>query len=128
MKAEEETWSSSSTLTFPSDSNFAGQSSFADENYVIKSYRSGALSTLIPGLKKLDKASSVLEDAIKYMKQLQDKVKALGEQNKKRAVETVVFVKKYECSAETSSSDENFNNGLIITETVPETEANCPKC
>ncbi|GKD06270.1 transcription factor bHLH18-like protein, partial [Tanacetum coccineum] len=57
-----------------------------------------ALSALIPGLKKMDKAS-VLGDAIKYLKNLQEKVKALEEQTKKRSnnvQESVVFVKRYE--------------------------------
>ncbi|GKD20481.1 transcription factor bHLH18-like protein, partial [Tanacetum coccineum] len=46
----------------------------------------------------MDKAS-VLGDAIKYLKNLQEKVKALEEQNKKRSnnvQESVVFVKRYE--------------------------------
>ncbi|KAG5623747.1 hypothetical protein H5410_008965 [Solanum commersonii] len=41
-----------------------------------------ALSTLIPNLKKLDKAT-VLGDAIQYIKQLEEQVKTLEEKNKK---------------------------------------------
>ncbi|KAF7843064.1 nicotiana tabacum ORF protein [Senna tora] len=41
-----------------------------------------ALSALVPGLKKMDKAS-VLGDAIKYLKQLQEKVKSLEEEEAK---------------------------------------------
>ncbi|KAE8655843.1 putative Basic helix-loop-helix DNA-binding superfamily protein [Hibiscus syriacus] len=69
-----------------------------------------SLSALIPGLKKTDKAS-VLGDAIKYLKQLQEKVKTLEEQAAKKAVESVIFVKKAQIYAddETSSSDENFD-------------------
>ncbi|KAL2254511.1 UNVERIFIED_CONTAM: Transcription factor bHLH25 [Sesamum indicum] len=187
VKPKEETWSSSSTITFPSES-IVSQASFGNQNYVLKpcqgakristttrlaqaqdhilaerkrreklSQRFIALSTLVPGLKKvnfttilvqnlmfyyifgllilmilwlheqMDKAS-VLGDAIKYMKQLQDKVKSLEEQTKKRTMESVVFVKKYEVHnsgdhAENSSSDESFSNGPVITEQLPEIEA-----
>ncbi|KAK1439991.1 hypothetical protein QVD17_05816 [Tagetes erecta] len=59
-----------------------------------------ALSALVPGLKKMDKAS-VLGDAIKYLKTLQEKVKTLEEQTKNKSnVESVVFVKKYEVLAD----------------------------
>lgn len=88
-----------------------------------------ALSALIPGLKKMDKAS-VLGDAIKYLKQLQERVKTLEEQTKKKsAVESVVFVKKYELYGdighENSSSDENYSSGtqLPVDEPLPEIEA-----
>ncbi|KAL0422481.1 UNVERIFIED_CONTAM: Transcription factor [Sesamum latifolium] len=157
VKPKEETWSSSSTITFPSES-IVSQASFGNQNYVLKpcqgakristatrlaqaqdhilaerkrreklSQRFIALSTLVPGLKKMDKAS-VLGDAIKYMKQLQDKVKSLEEQTKKRTMESVVFVKKYEVHnsgdhGENSSSDESFSSGPVITEQLPEIEA-----
>ncbi|KAK4340098.1 hypothetical protein RND71_041560 [Anisodus tanguticus] len=84
-----------------------------------------ALSALIPGLKKMDKAS-VLGDAIKYLKQVQERVKTLEEQTKKRAVESVVFVKKYELygDGENSSSDENYSSGTLpVDEPLPEIEA-----
>ncbi|XVF15351.1 hypothetical protein REPUB_Repub09cG0144600 [Reevesia pubescens] len=70
-----------------------------------------SLSTLIPGLKKTDKAS-ILGDSIKYLKQLQERVKTLEEQVAKRTVESVIFVKKTQIYAddETSSSDENFDS------------------
>ncbi|KAI7725840.1 hypothetical protein M8C21_014623 [Ambrosia artemisiifolia] len=80
-----------------------------------------ALSALVPGLKKMDKAS-VLGDAIKHMKTLQEKVKTLEEQIKKRPnTESVVFVKRYDVSAdigETASSDDG-----PIHEQLPEIEA-----
>ncbi|KAL0384362.1 UNVERIFIED_CONTAM: Transcription factor [Sesamum radiatum] len=156
VKPKEETWSSSSTITFPSES-IVSQASFGNQNYVLKpcqgakristatrlaqaqdhilaerkrreklSQRFIALSTLVPGLKKMDKAS-VLGDAIKYMKQLQDKVKSLEEQTKKRTMESVVFVKKYEIHnsgdhGENSSSDESFSSGPGTGETVAEIE------
>lgn len=51
------------------------------------------LSTIVPGLKKMDK-TSVLGDAIKYLKHLQERVKTLEEQEKKQTMESVVLVKK----------------------------------
>lgn len=89
------------------------------------------LSALVPGLKKMDKAS-VLGDAIKYLKQLQEKVKNLEEQiNRKRTMESVVYVKKYELCAHDnySSSNENVSSGSaastdpVINEPLPEIEA-----
>ncbi|XP_052194898.1 transcription factor bHLH18-like isoform X2 [Diospyros lotus] len=82
-----------------------------------------ALSAIVPGLKKMDKAS-VLGDAIKYLKQLQERVKTLEEQASKRLVESVVIVKKYELHADgdSSSSDENFSGGAY-DEPLPEVEA-----
>ncbi|KAK7319536.1 hypothetical protein RJT34_04258 [Clitoria ternatea] len=80
-----------------------------------------ALSALVPGLQKTDKAS-VLGDAIKYLKQLQEKVKALEEeQNMKRSVESVVIVKKSplcnDAENSSSESDDPFD------EELPEIEA-----
>ncbi|XP_073126171.1 transcription factor bHLH18-like [Henckelia pumila] len=92
-----------------------------------------ALSALVPGLKKMDKAS-VLGDAIKYMKQLQEKVKYLEEKEKKKPpFESVVYVKKYVHYTDSSSttttstddnistsSDERFSSGPMITESLPD--------
>ncbi|XP_010271548.1 PREDICTED: transcription factor bHLH18-like [Nelumbo nucifera] len=71
-----------------------------------------ALSAIVPGLKKMDKAS-VLGDAIKYLKQLQERVKILEEQTVKKRVESVVLVKRSQISADddNSSSDENNLGG-----------------
>ncbi|KAF2296492.1 hypothetical protein GH714_040453 [Hevea brasiliensis] len=82
-----------------------------------------ALSAIVPGLKKMDKAS-VLGDAIKYLKQLQDRVQTLEEQTKKKAMESVVIVKKSQlfCEDESSSSDETFSKGPV-DEPLPEIEA-----
>lgn len=70
----------------------------------------------------MDKAS-VLGDAIKYMKQLQEKVKTLEEQMRKKNMEQVVFVRKSQLFADkdNSSSDENF--GGPFNEPLPEIEA-----
>ncbi|XP_064999326.1 transcription factor bHLH18-like [Musa acuminata AAA Group] len=82
-----------------------------------------ALSAIVPGLKKTDKAS-VLGDAIKYLKQLEEKVKVLEEQAAKRTVESAVLVKKSQLCADddSSSCDENFE-GRQCGDSLPEIEA-----
>ncbi|XP_065875689.1 transcription factor bHLH25-like [Euphorbia lathyris] len=82
-----------------------------------------ALSAIVPGLKKMDKAS-VLGDAIKYLKQLQERVQVLEEQTKKRSVESVILVKKSHVSIDddSSSSDENSADGGSDS-VLPEIEA-----
>lgn len=83
-----------------------------------------ALSKIVPGLKKMDKAS-VLSDAIKYVKQLQDQVKGLEDEARRRPVEAAVLVKKSQLSADDddgSSCDENFV-GAEAAGTLPEIEA-----
>ncbi|XP_074564154.1 transcription factor bHLH25-like [Curcuma longa] len=81
-----------------------------------------ALSAIVPGLKKKDKAS-VLGDGIKYLKQLQEKVQSLEEQIAKRNVESAVLVRKSQLSSDddSSSCDENCNEGH--DESLPEIEA-----
>ncbi|KAK3026770.1 hypothetical protein RJ639_040309 [Escallonia herrerae] len=77
-----------------------------------------ALSTIVPGLKRMDKAS-VLGDAIKYLKQLQERVKLLEEQAKKKPEESLVFVDKFQHAAENghdSSSSCNENVSLPVIE------------
>ncbi|CAA2970107.1 transcription factor bHLH18-like [Olea europaea subsp. europaea] len=149
VKPKEETWSTSCP-TFPSNS-VVSQPSFTTQDYSLKasegakrictnarltqpqdhiiaerkrreklSQRFIALSALVPGLKKMDKAS-VLGDAIKYLKQLQDQVKTLEEQSRRNSMESVIFVKKYEL-CENSFSDENFSSGPI-DKPLPEIEA-----
>ncbi|KAJ4966860.1 hypothetical protein NE237_018709 [Protea cynaroides] len=80
-----------------------------------------ALSAIVPGLKKMDKAS-VLGDAIKYMQHLQGRVKILEEQAMKKTTESVVVIKKSQISSddESSSSGENFNSDDAA---LPEIEA-----
>ncbi|OIV94576.1 hypothetical protein TanjilG_25638 [Lupinus angustifolius] len=80
-----------------------------------------ALSALVPALQKMDKAS-ILGGAIKYLKQLQEKVMALEEEkNKKKNMQSVVIVKKCQLlnDAEHSSSE----SGDPFDEALPEIEA-----
>ncbi|KAF7126339.1 hypothetical protein RHSIM_Rhsim11G0145400 [Rhododendron simsii] len=93
-----------------------------------------ALSAIVPGLKKMDKAS-VLGDAIKYVKQLQEQVKTLEEQTTRtKSMETVVYVRKCELNSDHNldnfSSENNFSGGggsggggSQYDETLPEIEA-----
>ncbi|KAL6211893.1 hypothetical protein ACLB2K_017116 [Fragaria x ananassa] len=76
-----------------------------------------ALSAMVPGLKKTDKAS-VLEDAIKYIKQLQEKLEILEEQTRVKKMETVVSVKRSHLIAN------GVNNSTVsFEETLPQIEA-----
>ncbi|KAK2662773.1 hypothetical protein Ddye_001347 [Dipteronia dyeriana] len=85
-----------------------------------------ALSSIVPGLKKMDKAS-VLGDAIKYLKQLQEKVKTLEEQTSKKTMESVVFVKKSQLLFTDQGDHSSCSDGESFTrsfdETLPEIEA-----
>ncbi|CAI0405419.1 unnamed protein product [Linum tenue] len=83
-----------------------------------------ALSSIVPGLKKMDKAS-VLGDAIKYVKHLQEKIKQLEEQTKKRTVESVVLVKRYHLPADddSNSSSNDDDDSKSNVEKAPEIEA-----
>ncbi|XP_043714300.1 transcription factor bHLH18-like [Telopea speciosissima] len=80
-----------------------------------------ALSAIVPGLKKMDKVS-VLGDSVRYLKHMQERVKVLEEQAKKKTMESVVVVKRTQISADydsSSSSGENFSSD----EPLPEIEA-----
>ncbi|KAK4269459.1 hypothetical protein QN277_022613 [Acacia crassicarpa] len=105
-----------------------------------------ALSATIPGLKKIDK-SSVLSEAINYMKKLKERVRELEEQNKKirdegESLLLMSSINKSPChhlnakdndhnhqhhhqdtisSSETMSSNDNCFR--IINEALPEVEA-----
>lgn len=69
----------------------------------------------------MDKAS-VLGDAIKYLKQLQEQLTMLEEQNKK-STESVVFVRKYELLVDGENSSLDENSSGLINEPLPEIEA-----
>ncbi|XVE67382.1 hypothetical protein DITRI_Ditri08aG0155700 [Diplodiscus trichospermus] len=152
MKPKDEAPCSQNMKSFPSDILFS-QNPSGSQNYVLKgchgakrvstgnrisqaqdhimaerkrreklSQRFIALSAIVPGLKKMDKAS-VLGDSIKYLKQLQEKVKTLEERTMKKSMESVVFVKKSQLFPDIDdfSSDENFIGPF--DEPVPEIEA-----
>lgn len=72
-----------------------------------------ALSALIPGLKKMDKAS-VLDDAIKYVKKLREKLNVLEQQTPKDTVQSVVYVNKSLSSEDSkTSSIENSSKASV---------------
>ncbi|XVE48661.1 hypothetical protein DITRI_Ditri01bG0020300 [Diplodiscus trichospermus] len=153
LKPKEEAACSRSMQSFPSDTFFS-QNPFGSQNYELKDFHGAkrvstcnrisqtkdhimaerkrreklsqkfiALSAIVPGLKKMDKAS-VLGDAIKYLKQLQEKVKTLEEKTKEKSMESVVFVKKSQLLADFDdliSIDENFS--VPFDEPLPEIEA-----
>ncbi|XP_026429933.1 transcription factor bHLH18-like [Papaver somniferum] len=84
-----------------------------------------ALSAVLPSLTKMDK-SSVLGDAVNYLKQLQEKVKTFEEQTIKKTVESVIFLKKtqiYADDSELSSSNGNSIDGSTHDEPLTEIEA-----
>ncbi|XP_027344695.1 transcription factor bHLH18-like isoform X2 [Abrus precatorius] len=77
-----------------------------------------ALSATIPGLNKTDKAS-VLRAAIDYVKQLQERVQELENQDKKGGVvESVILMKKHDLNGneDTTSSDTTSDNCSILPE------------
>ncbi|CAL9775589.1 unnamed protein product [Musa acuminata subsp. burmannicoides] len=83
-----------------------------------------ALSAVVPGLKKTDKAS-ILGDAVEYLKRLQEKVKSLEDRVSKRNVEAAVLVKKSRLCADDddgSPGDESFIEGQG-GQSLPEIEA-----
>ncbi|KAI9089031.1 hypothetical protein K1719_029310 [Acacia pycnantha] len=81
-----------------------------------------ALSAILPGLKKMDKAS-VLGDAINYVKQLEGRVKSLEEQLTKKAVETAVFVNRSVLYADDNGSSSDENSKSVSDQSLPEIEA-----
>ncbi|KAF3325141.1 Transcription factor bHLH25 [Carex littledalei] len=70
-----------------------------------------ALSSLVPGLTRMDKAS-VLNDAIKYVKTLQEKVKTLETQATHKTVQAAVIVKKSQSSPDECNSSTCNDNSL----------------
>ncbi|KAK7386330.1 hypothetical protein VNO78_26490 [Psophocarpus tetragonolobus] len=71
-----------------------------------------SLAALVPGLKKMDKAS-VLGDAIEYVKELKERLAVLEEQRKKTKEESVVILNKPDLSGDgdddSSSCDESID-------------------
>ncbi|CAM8959853.1 unnamed protein product [Rhodiola kirilowii] len=88
-----------------------------------------ALSAVVPRLKKTDKAS-VLADAIKYIKQLQERVKILEDQTKSKTVESVVLMKRSKLviidgknKPSSFSNETSIEGGLDDDQELPEIEA-----
>ncbi|CAA0839682.1 Transcription factor bHLH25 [Striga hermonthica] len=79
------------------------------------------LSTIVPGLKKMDK-TSVLGDAIKYLKHLQERVQILEEKTTKKMMESVVLVRKSRAHPEDDNSAEDNIPGSD-EQALPEIEA-----
>ncbi|XP_047085641.1 transcription factor bHLH18-like [Lolium rigidum] len=86
------------------------------------------LSTVIPGLKKMDKAT-ILSDATRHVKQLQEKIKAFeatgGGSNGRSVVETVVLVKKpcYAAVGDENGSPSSASSGApAVRDPLPEIE------
>ncbi|GLT46865.1 hypothetical protein SLA2020_205940 [Shorea laevis] len=70
------------------------------------------LSRLLPSLKKADK-TSILGDAIKHVKQLQERVKILEEKVAEKIVESAVLVKKTQIYADEESSSCQPNHSSL---------------
>ncbi|CAN4079847.1 unnamed protein product [Withania somnifera] len=79
-----------------------------------------ALSTLIPNLKKLDKAT-VLEDAIKYIKELEEQVKTLEGKAKKCNEEGAVKRPRLISSCDDSSSSDEISS-VSTDQSLPDIE------
>ncbi|KAL1810032.1 hypothetical protein ACET3Z_027022 [Daucus carota] len=84
-----------------------------------------ALSSLVPGLKKMDKAS-VLEDATKYIKQLQERVKTLEHKSIVMTTDAknqgVASLKRSRIYLEEESSSSNEDYDYRPRESLPEIE------
>lgn len=83
-----------------------------------------ALSALIPGLKRMDKAT-VLKTTIEYVKFLQQRVKDLEQENKKRKIEYVGCFKTNKINVVDNISCTSYNDGLYDKpiKICPEVEA-----
>ncbi|KAL5206303.1 hypothetical protein ABZP36_034512 [Zizania latifolia] len=75
------------------------------------------LSTVIPGLKKMDKAT-ILGDAVKYVRELQEKVKTLEDGGGRRSAMVLV---RNPCAQQ--SNGEDGSGGSTTTSRLPEIEA-----
>ncbi|CAA2956825.1 transcription factor bHLH18-like [Olea europaea subsp. europaea] len=79
-----------------------------------------ALSALVPGLKRRDK-NSVLGDAIKYLKHLQQRMQAIEEQSTKQNLESVVLVKRSRLLMEDDGL--SYESNSSSEQQLPEIEA-----
>ncbi|KAL3693969.1 hypothetical protein R1sor_007620 [Riccia sorocarpa] len=81
-----------------------------------------ALSAIVPGLKKMDKAS-VLGDAIKYVKSLQEKVQKLEEQTPKKNACSIAVVKSSKGSAGSEAEAGGGDSEVVQSVETPDIEA-----
>ncbi|KAJ1443605.1 Myc-type, basic helix-loop-helix [Sesbania bispinosa] len=72
-----------------------------------------ALSATIPGLKKMDKAY-VLGEAVNYVKQLQERIKELENQNRDKREDSAIFTRK---KSQPNSSNNNKSTSCCETNT-----------
>ncbi|KAM7250773.1 hypothetical protein ACFE04_022656 [Oxalis oulophora] len=80
-----------------------------------------ALSAILPGLKKMDKAS-ILGDGIKYLRQLRERVRVLEDQTNKRNVESVVFVKRSKLVIDNHDDEDENDDKFSDNKALPEIE------
>ncbi|KAL5722111.1 hypothetical protein ACHQM5_005671 [Ranunculus cassubicifolius] len=81
-----------------------------------------ALSAIVPGLKKMDK-STVLGDAIQYLKEIQERVKTLEEQKAKMTMKSVVLIKEFQSPSDDVSSSTDDLPSDFSDEPLPEIRA-----
>ncbi|KAG8384213.1 hypothetical protein BUALT_Bualt04G0094600 [Buddleja alternifolia] len=84
------------------------------------SQRFATLSAMVPGLTKMDK-TSVLRDAINYLKELQERVRTLEEQATTQTMESMVLVKKSQMMM--MEEDDNAGSSNQKDDPLPEIEA-----
>ncbi|CAJ1955003.1 unnamed protein product [Sphenostylis stenocarpa] len=86
-----------------------------------------ALSATIPGLKKTDK-SSILGEAINYVKELQERVTELEERNKRGKESVMMILKKSDgCGNEDSSNSSETTDSKDWCRMLPDVEARVMK-
>ncbi|KAL5710625.1 hypothetical protein ACHQM5_021165 [Ranunculus cassubicifolius] len=118
VNPEEEVKPSTKKRAYVSSSTTAQDHIIAERKRREKlSQRFIALSALIPGLKKMDKAS-VLGDSIKHIKELQERVKTLEDETAKNTMESGIYVKQYQIKSEDDSSTDEVSH-----ESLPEIQA-----
>uniref|UniRef100_A0A803MNL6 BHLH domain-containing protein n=1 Tax=Chenopodium quinoa TaxID=63459 RepID=A0A803MNL6_CHEQI len=82
-----------------------------------------ALSALIPGLKKTDKAS-ILGETVEYLKQLEDRAKVLEEQTSKRTMESVCLVNNIQTQTfDDAANSVSYSNKIMNPDDNLEIEA-----
>ncbi|CAI8608352.1 unnamed protein product [Vicia faba] len=88
------------------NSAIATCSSIMDPKTTTLNHNESTLSATIPGLKKTDKVY-ILEEAIKYVKQLEEKIKELDNQNKMKNKYSEILIKKSQACTKKDDIDED---------------------